>query len=133
VAERGGGTTVNDRPLTVSTTTTLDGSLLATGFPYNIREARDNNPRQQFEGVRGVQRARSRSAADGLGRPLPRVEAAGRLDGYWELRLGSWDVAAGSRLVEEAGGRITGLTGGTLDLDSPSLVASAAPRFSWLI
>jgi len=50
--------------------------------------------------------------------------AAGRLDGYWELRLGPWDVAAGSRLVEEAGGRITSLTGGVLNLDSLSLVAS---------
>src|SRR5437870_9760731 len=41
--------------------------------------------------------------------------ACGRLDGYWELRLGPWDVAAGSLLVEEAGGRITGLTGGALN------------------
>jgi len=49
--------------------------------------------------------------------------AAGRLDGYWELRLGPWDVA-GSLLLEEAGGRLTDLTGGALDLDSPSLVAS---------
>ena len=50
--------------------------------------------------------------------------AAGRLDGYWELRLGPWDAAAGSLLVEEAGGRVTNLTGGALDLDAPALVAS---------
>jgi myo-inositol-1(or 4)-monophosphatase len=60
----------------------------------------------------------------GLGGPLTGVAACGRLDGHWELRLGPWDVAAGSPLVEEAGGRITDLTGGALDLDSPSLVAS---------
>jgi myo-inositol-1(or 4)-monophosphatase len=50
--------------------------------------------------------------------------ATGRLDGYWELRLGPWDVAAGSLLVEEAGGRVTNLTGGALDIDAPALVAS---------
>src|SRR5207245_915034 len=50
--------------------------------------------------------------------------ATGRLDGYWELRLGPWDAAAGSLLVEEAGGRVTNLTGGALDLDAPALVAS---------
>jgi myo-inositol-1(or 4)-monophosphatase len=50
--------------------------------------------------------------------------ACGRLDGCWGLRLGPWDVAAGSLLVEEAGGRVTDLTGGALDLDAPSLVAT---------
>jgi fructose-1,6-bisphosphatase/inositol monophosphatase family enzyme len=50
--------------------------------------------------------------------------AAGRLDGFWELRLGSWDVAAGSLFVEEAGGRVTNLVGGALDLNAPAVVAS---------
>jgi myo-inositol-1(or 4)-monophosphatase len=50
--------------------------------------------------------------------------AAGRLDGYWELRVGPWDVAAGLLMVEEAGGRVTDLDGGTLDLDAPRIVAS---------
>ena len=50
--------------------------------------------------------------------------ACGRLDGYWELRLGPWDVAAGSLMVEEAGGRITNLSGGALELDKPALVAT---------
>ena len=50
--------------------------------------------------------------------------AAGRLDGYWELRLAAWDVAAGALLVEEAGGRVTGLAGDPLDLAAPSVVAS---------
>jgi len=120
VGERGRGATVNERPLAVSTTPTLNESLLATGFPYNIRESRDNNL-QEYAAfsvrVRAVRR---------LGSAVLYLAwlASGRLDGYWELRLGPWDVAAGSLLVEEAGGRITNLTGGTLDLDSPSLVAS---------
>jgi myo-inositol-1(or 4)-monophosphatase len=50
--------------------------------------------------------------------------AAGRFDGYWELRTGPWDVAAGSILVEEAGGRITGVDGAPVDIDHPSVLAS---------
>jgi len=50
--------------------------------------------------------------------------AAGRLDGYWELVLGPWDVAAGLLLVEEAGGRVTDLRGGPLNLAAPRIVAS---------
>jgi myo-inositol-1(or 4)-monophosphatase len=120
VAERGRGTTANDRPLAVSATPTLDESLLATGLPYNIREARDNNL-NEFAAfsvrVRAVRR---------LGSAVLDLAwlACGRLDGCWGLRLGPWDVAAGSLLVEEAGGRVTDLTGGALDLDAPSLVAT---------
>ena len=120
VAERGRGTTVNDRPLAVSATPTLDESLLATGFPYNIREAHDNNLKEYAAfsvRVRAVRR---------LGSAVLDLAwlACGRLDGCWGLRLGPWDVAAGSLLVEEAGGRVTDLTGGALDLDAPSLVAT---------
>jgi myo-inositol-1(or 4)-monophosphatase len=50
--------------------------------------------------------------------------AAGRFDGFWELTLGPWDVAAAAVLVEEAGGRLTDLRGGPLDLDRPRVVAS---------
>ncbi len=50
--------------------------------------------------------------------------AAGRFDGYWELRLAPWDVAAGALLVEEAGGRVTDVDGGPLDLAAPTLIAS---------
>jgi len=50
--------------------------------------------------------------------------AAGRFDGYWELRLGPWDVAAGGLMVEEAGGRLTAITGGPLDLEAPTVIAS---------
>jgi myo-inositol-1(or 4)-monophosphatase len=120
VAERGRGATVNDRPLAVSTTGTLDESLLATGFPYNIRQTNDNNLTEYAAfSVRARAVRRMGSAVLYLS-----WLACGRLDGYWELRLGPWDVAAGSLLVEEAGGRITNLSGGALDLDAPSLVAS---------
>jgi len=119
-AERGRGAFVNDRRLAVSVTATLNESLLATGFPYNVRETPDNNFRQYTTfslRSRGVRRMGSAVIY------LAYV-AAGRLDGYWELRLGAWDAAAGSLMVEEAGGRVTDLVGGPLDLDAPSIVAS---------
>ena len=106
--------------LTVSRAATLDESLLASGFPYAIRETRETNlPEYAAFSLRARGVRRLGSAALDLA-----YVAAGRLDGYWELRLGSWDAAAGALLVEEAGGRISDLEGGPLDLDAPSIVAS---------
>jgi myo-inositol-1(or 4)-monophosphatase len=120
VAERGHGATVNDERLAVSTATTLEQSLLATGFPYNIRETPDTNLKEyaafalRCRGVRGLG-----SAVLDLA-----WVAAGRFDGFWALRLGPWDVAAASLFVEEAGGRVTNLVGAAVDLDAPAVVAS---------
>jgi myo-inositol-1(or 4)-monophosphatase len=120
VAERGAGASLNAEPLAVSTADTLAESLLVTGFPYDIRERPDNNLREY-----GVFCLRAR-AVRRLGSAVADLAwvAAGRFDGFWELRLGAWDVAAGALLVEEAGGRVTGIDGGPLDLDAPTLVAS---------
>jgi myo-inositol-1(or 4)-monophosphatase len=120
VAQRGAGAFVNDRRLGVSRTATLDESLLATGFPYNIRETDDNNLREYAAfslRARGVRRLGSAVLYLGW-------LAAGRFDGYWELRTGPWDVAAGGLFVEEAGGRITGIDGAPLVLDAPSVLAT---------
>jgi myo-inositol-1(or 4)-monophosphatase len=103
VTERGQGAFLNGDQLHVSATATLNESLLATGSPYNIRETKDNNLAEyaavslRCQGVR-----RTGSAVLYLC-----DVAAGRLDGYWELRVGPWDVAAGLLMVEEAGGRVT--------------------------
>ncbi len=120
VAERGGGAVVNDRALVVSSAPTLDESLLASGFPYNIRETTDNNVAEYAAFSLRAQGVRRMGSAVLYLAWL----AAGRLDGYWELRTGPWDVAAGGLLVEEAGGRVTALDGGLLDLDRPAIVAS---------
>jgi myo-inositol-1(or 4)-monophosphatase len=119
-AERGAGAWVGDTRLAVSATPVLDEALLATGFPYNIRETRDTNLPEY-----GAFSLKAR-AVRRLGSAVLYLSwlAAGRLDGYWELRVGAWDVAAGSLLVEEAGGRVTNLQGGPLDLDAPSIVAT---------
>lgn len=120
VAQPGGGATVNGRALQVSTTATLRESLLSTGFPYDVAQTSDNNLREYATFAvrcRGVRR---------MGSAVLDLAwlAAGRFDGFWELTLGPWDVAAGSLLLQEAGGRITNLAGGPLDLDAPTVVAS---------
>src|SRR5689334_15808042 len=120
VAERGAGAFCNDTRLAVSASASLDVSLLATGFPYDIRNREDNNLREYGAfavRTRGVRR---------LGSAVLYLAwvAAGRFDGYWELRLGPWDVAAGGLMVEEAGGRLTAIDGGALDPEQPTVVAS---------
>jgi len=120
VAERGGSATLNDAPIRVSATKTLGESLLVTGFPYTIRETPDTNlPEYAAFSVRARAVRRLGSAVIDLA-----YVACGRFDGFWELRLGAWDVAAGSVLVEEAGGTVTGIDGRPLDLDAPTLVAT---------
>jgi myo-inositol-1(or 4)-monophosphatase len=119
-AERGAGAFANDRKLAVSRTATLDEAVLATGFPYNIRETDDNNLREYAAfslRARGVRR---------LGSAVLYLAwlAAGRFDGYWELRTGPWDIAAGGLLVEEAGGRVTAIDGAPLDIDRPTVLVS---------
>lgn len=120
-ASRGQGATLNDQPLQVSAAQELSESLLVTGFPYDVRTNPDNNLDHYARLAlrsRGVRRLGS-AALD-----LAYV-AAGRLDGYWELRLNPWDWAAGVLLVREAGGTVTTFAGDELVLaDDDTLVAS---------
>ena len=120
VGERGGGATLNDAPIRVSATSSIGASLLVTGFPYNIRQTADTNLREYAAfslKARAVRRLGS-AVID-----LAYV-ACGRFDGYWELSVAAWDVAAGAVLVDEAGGRITGVDGRPLDVDAPTLLAT---------
>ncbi len=119
-ARRGRGATLDGAPLRVSSRTALDESLLATGFPYDVRATASNNLAEHAAFTR-----RSRIVRE-LGSAAITLAwvAAGRLDGFWELVLGPWDIAAGALLVEEAGGRVTGLDGGPVDPVVPAVVAS---------
>jgi myo-inositol-1(or 4)-monophosphatase len=120
VGERGRGATLNDAPIRVSATPTLNEALLVTGFPYNIRETDDTNlPEYAAFSVRARAVRRLGSAVLDLA-----YVACGRFDGFWELRLGAWDVAAGGLFVEEAGGTLTGIDGGPMDVDAPTLCAT---------
>jgi myo-inositol-1(or 4)-monophosphatase len=119
-AIRGRGAFLNGHPLRVSETPTLDESLLSTGYPYEIRKVRDNNLAEHAAFMVRCRSVREMgSAAINLA-----LVAAGRLDAFWELTLGPWDVAAGCLMVEEAGGRVTNPAGGPVDLNAPSVVAS---------
>jgi myo-inositol-1(or 4)-monophosphatase len=119
-AIQGKGAFCNGRRLRVSATEKLDQSLLVTGFAYNIRSSRRNNlghfSRFSLR-CRGVRRTGS-AALD-----LCYV-ADGRLDGFWEMHLWPWDTAAGSLMVEEAGGRMSAFDGQPYQLRVPELVAS---------
>jgi myo-inositol-1(or 4)-monophosphatase len=106
-AEKGGGSFVNGKRMNVSTTPDLISSLLVTGFPYDIADNPDHAAehfRNLLFEARGIRRLGS-AALD-----LSYV-AMGRFDGFWEVSLNPWDMAAGVLFVREAGGRISDFAG----------------------
>jgi myo-inositol-1(or 4)-monophosphatase len=119
-AQRGRGARCNGRIIRVSGTQRVAQALLATGFPYDVRTARENNF-AYFQAMARASQAVRRAGSAAL--DLCDL-ACGRFDGFWELKLKPWDVAAGSLMLEEAGGRITGLTGRRFDLYGGSFLAS---------
>jgi myo-inositol-1(or 4)-monophosphatase len=119
-AERGGGAFLNGRRLMVSSTHDMIRSLLVTGFPYDLAQNPDRTVehfRNFLLAARGIRRLGS-AALD-----LCYV-AAGRFDGYWEVHLQPWDMAAGTLLVEEAGGTTTDFTGAPARIRGKQIVAS---------
>ena len=106
-AERGGGAWLNGAPLRVSTAATLIDALLCTGFPYTVQQKPDELV-GLFAHFLGISRAVRRLGSAAI--DLCYV-AAGRLDGFWEMHLGPWDIAAGALIVQEAGGCVTATDG----------------------
>jgi myo-inositol-1(or 4)-monophosphatase len=119
-AVRGGGAHRNGRAIGVSATETLGESLLATGFAYDVRRSESDNL-DHFAALVKRSRAVRRDGSAAL--DLCYV-AAGRFDGYWELKLHPWDVAAGLLVVEEAGGRASDLRGGPAPRSGHEVIAS---------
>jgi myo-inositol-1(or 4)-monophosphatase len=119
-AVRGGGAFCNGRRLCVSDTASLDRAFVATGFPYDVKERSDNGLAQFERMVMSTLAVRRPGAAVVDLSCL----AAGRFDGFWELRLKPWDTAAAGLLVTEAGGRITTYDGAPWDPSSPNILAS---------
>ncbi len=119
-AVKGKGATLNGNRIRVSSVEELDKSLLSTGFPYDIRESRENNL-QHFSNfaIRTQAVRRCGSAAIDLC-----YVACGRFDGFWEMKLNPWDVAAGVVIVEEAGGRTSDFRGEKVDVFGKEVVAS---------
>jgi myo-inositol-1(or 4)-monophosphatase len=104
----------------VSETDTLLDALLVTGFPYDVHQKLQPLI-AMFSAFLGQARAVRRLGSAAL--DLCYV-AAGRFDGFWEQSLRPWDVSAGALIVEEAGGRITGMDGPRFDPAAAHLVAS---------
>jgi myo-inositol-1(or 4)-monophosphatase len=119
-ATKGGGAFLNGVPITVSTTTRLENSLLATGFPYDRKQSRVNNY-DHFVNFQQSAQACRRPGAASLDLACT---AAGRFDGYWEMKLKPWDVAAGQLLVREAGGQVTDFSGLSASIYGQEIVAS---------
>lgn len=123
-AERGKGAWLNGTPIHTGSQSELSESLLVTGFPYDRFTNPDNNL-ENFKRfalqVRGVRRLGS-AALD-----LCSV-AAGRIDGYWEIRLEPWDIAAGVLIAEEAGAVVTQRDGSGGLLIPPCSVVAANPQ-----
>jgi myo-inositol-1(or 4)-monophosphatase len=122
-AERGCGARLNGEPIKVSTTGELDKSLLVTGFPYDVRTNPANN---LDEYVRFTMRSQAVRRLGSAALDLAYV-AAGRLDGFWELRIHAWDIAAGGLIAEEAGATVTNIGGGTDYLSPPQSILAANP------
>jgi myo-inositol-1(or 4)-monophosphatase len=118
-AERGAGARLNGAPIHVSKAATVNDALFSTGFPSRKRH---NNVNIHFyyqlamlsHGVR-----RGGSAALDLA-----YTACGRLEGFWEFGLNPWDMAAGSLLVEEAGGMVAGMQGEPFDVQGKYVLAT---------
>jgi myo-inositol-1(or 4)-monophosphatase len=119
-AASGEGARLNGAPIKVSATDRLEAALVATGFPYDIRE-RLPQTLARLGRVLGVVQGLRRGGSAAL--DLCYV-ACGRFDGFYEENLKPWDTAAGLLILEEAGGRITTFDGGPYDLYSPNILAS---------
>jgi len=117
-ASRGGGAQLNDRRIRVSKTSTLEQSLLGTGFPFKRMDHLEtwiDSFRLLLPRTSGVRRAGS-AALD-----LAHV-ACGRLDGFWEFGLSPWDIAAGCLLLQEAGGIVSDFSGGQSFLETGDVI-----------
>jgi myo-inositol-1(or 4)-monophosphatase len=106
-AVRGRGAMLNDRPLQVSEEARLDHAMFATGFAYDVHRSVEDNLDHFSAFAKTVQAIRR----DGSAALNLCYVAAGRFDGFWELKLQPWDVAAGLLIVEEAGGRTSDFSG----------------------
>ena len=122
-AQRGAGAHLNGSPMKVSGATELEKSLLVTGFPYDAWDSKFDNFANFVKFSKMSQSVRRLgSAAIDLA-----YIAAGRFDGFWEMGLKPWDVAAGGLICEEAGARVTNIFGEPDFISSPLSILATAP------
>jgi len=119
-AERGAGAFLGERRLAHSGREALEGSLLVTGFPYDVHE-RPDRPLALFGAF--IRRARAVRRFGSAALDLAYV-ASGRFDGFWEQGLKRWDIAPGILLAREAGALVTDMEGGDRMLETGDIVAA---------
>jgi myo-inositol-1(or 4)-monophosphatase len=119
-AQAGEGAFLNGKKIAVSDVDNLGHALMSTGFPYSIRKSPEL-PLALFTAIvpslQGIRR-------DGAATLDLCYVAAGRLDGFWEIELKPWDMAAGILIIRESGGQVTDYRGESIDLHSPFIVAT---------
>lgn len=118
-AEQGCGASLNGRPIQVSKTATLGECLWGTGFPTQARTGHPNILFFYAATLRSHGVRRLGSAALDLC-----YTACGRFDGFWEFGLKPWDMAAGSCILEIAGGETSQLDGGAFTMQSPTILGT---------
>jgi myo-inositol-1(or 4)-monophosphatase len=118
-ASRGEGAQLDGRRIRVSRRQHLSGSIIATGFPFRSHEHID----RYLEMLRAVMLETAGVRRPGSAALDLCYVAAGRVDGFWELGLSKWDVAAGALIIREAGGRVSDFRGTDRYLDSGNIVA----------
>lgn len=122
-AQRGQGATLNGQPIHVSHFTELVDCMLVTGFPNEVENPPDDNVANFFSFNSQAQTVRRLGSA-----ALDVVYvAAGRLDGFWEVSICQWDIAAGGLIVQEAGGLVTDIYGGPDFMKEPPSIVCANP------
>jgi myo-inositol-1(or 4)-monophosphatase len=120
IAVKGKGAFVNKKRMRVSETTKLKNSLLATGFAYSASDVLKSEM-SSFERASRSARAVRRPGSAALDLAYT---ARGVFDGFWERNLSPWDVAAGSLLVTEAGGKVSDFTGKKFDVHGKEVLAT---------
>jgi myo-inositol-1(or 4)-monophosphatase len=124
-AARGEGAFLNGNRIHCSKTSTLDTSVLSTGFPYDLKQ-NPQAPLGLFNHI--IQKARGIRRMGSAALDLAYV-AAGRFDGYFEFGLKPWDVAAGALLIEEAGGQVRRIDGAPFEARVGDMLAAAPGIF----
>ena len=129
-ASRGAGAQLDGRRIRVSEQRRLENSLIGTGFPYRAnRQWLDN----YLEMLKDILIATSGIRRPGAAALDLAYVAAGRLDGFWEIGLKPWDIAAGQLLIQEAGGRVSDLAGGDGCMESGNVLAGTPKIYEYLL
>ncbi|MCS7281573.1 MAG: inositol monophosphatase [Desulfobacterota bacterium] len=119
-AKKGYGSYLNGERIRVSSISDISIALLSTGFPYDLATSKRNNIDNFLRFIFKAQAIRR----DGSAALNLAYVAAGIFDGFWEIKLNPWDVAAGTLLVMEAGGRVTDFSGNPIDIYKDEILAS---------